>query len=253
MNGMPWKQRSLNQSRRTFRATLLPGFTLVELIVATTLLTIVMTAVYTTFNATIRTWRGAESNLHSYQDARTAMDVLTRELSCVIGGSQHLFEGEDDEFEFFAVAPPMNVEKGEDPHVLWIRYHYNRSGKTLVRQEAFVKQPLPLLRPGEEEVDEGRVSIGRKYKFVLSSNVRDFEVRYFWVPKVERKPDEPPQWVEPIVMEENERGWGLPQGIDVSLTVDDPHTDSGKTTFRSRIVFRCPTTLYDEKRIAGRQ
>ncbi len=42
------------------------GFTLVELIVASTLLTIVLAGVYTTFSSSVRVWRSGESNYHTY-------------------------------------------------------------------------------------------------------------------------------------------------------------------------------------------
>ena len=229
------------------------GFTLAELIVATTLLTLVMAAVYTAFNSTMRTLKGAEENLQTYQDARTALDVMSRELSCFIGGSEHLFEGKDDEFEFFAVARPMDVEKGEDARALWIRYYYNRSGKTMVRQEAFVKDALPLKPPGDQEVDVERIHLGRKSKFVLASRVKKFEVSYYWTPIVERRPEDPPEWVEPIVLDRNEKKWGLPQGIKVALTLEDSQTESGTVTFTSSIVFRVQPTPYDEDRVGGRR
>jgi len=222
------------------------GFTLAELIVATTLLTLVMTAVYTAFHTTMRSWKGTEASLQTYQDARTALDVLSREVSCIIGGSEHLFEGDDDEFEFFAIWPPLNVEKGEGARSLWVRYHYNRSGKTLVRQEAFVKDSLPLRPRGDEEVETSRIKLGRKYKFVLASNVKKFEVSYYWIPKVQRRDDEPPEWVEPVVLDKNEKKWGLPQGLKVSLTVEDELAPSGEATFTSSVVFRGTTSHYDE-------
>lgn len=228
------------------------GFTLAELLVATTLLAIVMTAVYTAFGSTLRAWRLGEANLHTFQDARTALSIMSRELNCALGGAEHLFQGKDDEFEFFTVSPPMNVAKGEGARVLWVKYRYNRTGKSLVRQEAIVEKPLPLRPPEGEKVDEGRIKLGRKHKYDLASDsVLGFKVKYYWIPPVERKPDAPPEWIEPIVLDESREDWGLPQGIQVKLTLKDINSESGKTTFTYRMSFRGPTTPYNEKKIGA--
>ena len=228
------------------------GFTLAELIVATTVLTVVMTAVYTAFGSTIRAWRVGESQLHVYQDARTALSVMSHELGCLLGGTQHLFQGEDDEIQFFTVTPPMNVDKGEGPRVMWVRYRFNRTGHTLVRQEALVTDPLPLAPRGNEEIAPSRIKMGRKYKFEIGRNVRDFAVSYYWIPPVETKPDEPPpEWVAPVILERSEEGWGLPQGIRVDLTIQDDTATGEETTFSLATAFRGPTTPYDENKIGG--
>lgn len=229
------------------------GFTLAELIVASTILTVVMAAVYTAFGSTLRTWRQGEAHLHTYQDARTAINVIAHELECILGGSEHLFQGEDDEFEFFAVTAPMDVADGEGARVLWIRYYYDRSNDRLVRQEAPLKKPLPLAPPPGEEASEnaGRVSLGRKSRFYLAKNVLDLEITYYWVPPPVGEPDplEPPVWVYPIEKEESREGWGLPQGMRVAMTLEDPNAEAKKTVFTYRLTFHGPTTPYSEERI----
>lgn len=228
------------------------GFTLAELMVATTILSIVMTAVYMAFGTTLRVWRRGEANLESYQDGRTAMTVFARELGCILGGSEHLFEGKDDELEFFTVSPPMDVKKGEEARVLWVRYHYNRNEHTLVRQEAVVDKPLPLQPADGTALDKSRVKLGKKHTFdIASKNVLGFELTYYWIPPVERQQDVPPEWIEPIEMTSNRQGWGLPQGLRAVLTVRDPNAQSGKTTFPFRTAFRGPTTPYNEERMGS--
>lgn len=229
------------------------GFTLAELVVTTTILTLVMTAVYTAFGTTLRAWRRGEANLESYQDGRTSMSILARELGCILGGSEHLFEGKRHELEFFTVAPPMDLKKGEDARVLWVRYRYNATGHTLVRQEAVVEKPLPLQPADGTELDKTRVSLRKKQSFDLASkkNVLGFDITYYWVPPTERKKDEPPTWIVPIEMEESRQGWGLPQGLRATLTVRDPNSEKGKTTFTFRTAFRGPTTPYNEERLGS--
>jgi len=225
------------------------GFTLAELVVATTVLTIVMSSVYIAFGSATRAWREAEANGSTFQEARIALNAMSHELNCIVGGSEHLFEGKDDEFEFFAVTPAMNVEKGEGPQLLWVRYKINRTQKRLEREEAIVKGPLPAPPQDKKELERGRIKLGSKHEFTMTGNVRDFKVSYIWLPKDERKPDEPPVYLEPIVMERSKQGWGLPQGIKVELTIDDPGSETKRTTFTSQTTFRIPQQRYDEKRM----
>lgn len=251
------------------------GFTLIELIVATTLLTIVMTAVYVGFGNTLRIWkygeaapstltrdaRQSDSTLNegrnamsTFQDTRNALSQLSRELGCILGGAEHLFEGKDDEVAFFTVAPPMNVKKGEDARVLWVKYSLKGSGKrkTLVREEAVVQKPLPLRMSDDQEVDHTRIKLETKKRFeLIVDDVQSLKFTYYWIPPYEQKPDEPPKWLEPIEMEESREGWGLPQGLKAELTVRDQTSASGKATFAMRLSFRGPTTAYNEKKIGA--
>jgi len=171
------------------------GFTLAELLVASVLLSIVLGGVYVAFSTGIRLWRHGESTLSAYQDARTSMAILTRELHCVVRGTEHLFEGKDDSFAFYALVPPMDVEDGAETQVMWVQYRLKNNpegvGETLVREEALVEGPIPLAEPGEDDVDLSRIKLGRKRKFEVASNVLSFDVSYYRVPFAEGIQDVP--------------------------------------------------------------
>jgi len=223
------------------------GFTLAELLVAASLLSIVMAAVYTAFGSTMRVWRLGETETNQYQDARIGFNLLSRELGCLLGGSEHLFSGEDNELEFFAVTQSLDVEKGEGARVLWIRYYL--SNRKLYRQEAVVEAPLPLnTMMADRERALGRIKLGRKHKFEIADNVRKFKVAYTWAPiQKDRKITDPPIWMDPIVIERNKKGWGLPQGVRISLTLRKPDDKKADTSFLLCKAFRCPTSVYNEK------
>lgn len=227
-----------------------------ELIVATTLLAIVMAAVYTALNSTLRIGRLGETDLNTYQDARTALAILSRELNCIVRDSEEFFVGTDNEFEFFAVVPPMAVEEGKGPRVLWVHYRYNPSTKTLFREEAVVKDALPSRRPDEETVDRSRIKLGRKRKFEFVTDVLGFDVSYYWIPpesdeeKARRKNDEPPVPITPFVLKESRDGWGRPQGVRVRLTLQDPNAESGRAAFENLVTFRTPPGRCSEKQFA---
>lgn len=226
------------------------GFTLAELLVAASLLSIVMAAVYAAFGSTIRVWKMGETETNQYQDGRIGLNLLSRELGCVLGGSEHLFEGEDDDVEFFAVTPSLNVKEGEGSRVLWVRYYY--SNHKLYRQEAVVEGPLPLTVLGEDEEkkEKERVKLGRKRKFEIADDVRDFEISYVWIPvDKERDPKRPPRWMPPIVLDRNEKGWGLPQGLKIRLSLRNPDDKKQETEFLLCKAFHGPTSVYDEEKM----
>ncbi len=200
------------------------GFTLMELLVATMLLSIVMTAVYSAFHTSLNTWNAVEKEFEAYREARAAVHIFERELSCMLTNAAHLFEGDNKEVTMFAVTEPMDVEDSEGPHLMRVRYYYQRSQRTLMREEAMVETALPKAPPRAHELDRQRIKLGRKKKRVIANNVDRFDLEYIWIPQPPPRPDPktPPSEVEPIVAREHRERWGMPQGIHLRMCVIDP-------------------------------
>lgn len=226
------------------------GFTLAELIVATTMMAIVMATVYTTFSTAIRTWRMGETNYQTYEDARSTLGLLTRELQGVPPGTMHLFEGRGNQITFFTVSPPMNVEDGKGPRVLKVRYSLKsgsrREGKTMRREEWVLESPLPPATPRDEPPKRERIKLGRRQEFELAQGVTDFQIRYIWVPfppQEERLNNAgPPEPLKLQVVDRNPEGSGLPDGLEIRLVLLDEGADRGETTFQTTVAFRGPTS-----------
>ncbi len=238
------------------------GFTLAELLVATTLIAIIMSSVYTIFSSAISSWRAGESNYATYEDSRLALGLMFRELQAVCPGADYLFTGGKDELEFYTLAAPMNVEDaGEGARILWVHYRVRGDGnrKYLEREEAVVLSPLPP-RPTVigEPVNIEKLRLGRKYKFLLAGGVRSFKMQYFWAPPlVPADPSGPPPRVEPIILDENPQGYGIPKGMRMTLALDNVVAPDGLSTFTNALVFRAPTSplplpLEEQYRQSGR-
>jgi hypothetical protein len=181
------------------------------------------------------------------------MSTMSHELNCILQGTNHLFQGKKDEFEFYAVTPPMDVKKGEGARVLYVKYSFNRTGHRLVRQEAVVESPIPPQPPEGQDVDVERIKKTKKEKFDMATNVRGFEVTYLWIPPEKNVNDtDPPVSIEPVEMDRNEKGWGLPQAVKITLTLDDPNSETKRTTFTTMTVFRGETTTYNEDKLGAR-
>jgi prepilin-type N-terminal cleavage/methylation domain-containing protein len=229
------------------------GFTLAELIVASTLMAVVMSAVYVSFHSAIRVWRSGDRSAEAYQDARIALSVMSRELHSLVAGTEHLVRGTNSSIEFYTVSPPMDPEQADSTRVLWVRYQMARTtgsrGRTLQRTEASVTGPLPFWEVGQPEPISSTVRLGRRRSFDLATGLRDLELGYLWVmpPTVEA----PVFNREPLEVGENREGWGLPQGVRIRLTMMDEFSERGHTAFQTLVVFRGRTTELGEGLTGG--
>lgn len=241
------------------------GFTLAELLVAVGLLSIVMTAVYVSFNSAVRVWRTSEKDLNVYQDARIAMSIMTNDLQNVVGRAVHLVEGDTNSIEFFAVVPPMAVEDDAGPRIMWVQYHVkpdpNEKGGTIVREERVVESEIPLNIPPDDEnlvqtlheVKATRIRMGDKKKFDLVSGVLNFDLSYYWIPP----PDQPkdptqslkPEVLPPVILTKNPAGRGLPQAVGIDIALFDPTPGKKRINVSTVVAFKGPTTPYDENKL----
>ena len=223
------------------------GFTLVEVLVATMLLTIVMTAVYTLVYSVISSWRSVEENFDMYREARNAFSVMEREFQSVL--APFLFEGESDEVTLFTVSEPFYMEKSEGRHLLRVRYYVSSAKHALMREEGIVTAALPPGLPTSGEMPEERIRLKHKEKFILAENVRDLSVKYVWLPlpKERDKKKVPPEPIERIVVNKHSKRWrlGMPQALELEMTLRDPKDKSKEQTVTTLIPIRTQGTLHE--------
>jgi prepilin-type N-terminal cleavage/methylation domain-containing protein len=84
--------------RLRFRGTSDRGFTLLEVLIAVTILSVVLAAIYSTFMLSYRATEGMDETLLKTQEARKALDILKRELDAAVyraGDSQTLLRIHD--------------------------------------------------------------------------------------------------------------------------------------------------------------
>lgn len=221
------------------------GFTLVELIVASTLMVLVLSVVYLTFSTAVRAWRSGESNYGPYEDARRAFNLLDRELNCIPMEALHLVIGRADGIEFVTLAPSLDVAKSTGVHLLHLRYRIAEvdDAQCLVREESPVTPPLPLPPGPNDRGLPAQLNLGRRQQFVVARDVVSFSLGYRW-------PAPPPAIVQagppkPVkIMTDTRTDLALPQGITVELTVRDPGNQSagGVSSFRESVSFRFPAS-----------
>lgn len=205
------------------RARAAAGFTLAELIVASMLLSVVMTAVYTLFHSTIGTWKAVEEEYDTYQVTRTALTRFQSDWHNVVARAAHLFEGEKDEITLFVVAEPMEIDDSEGPRLLRVRYFHRPGARELVREERRVETALPVAPPMNQELDRARIQLGPRKTQVVATGVQNFRIRYVWIPGVlTPRQTTPPPVEPPVKAARHKERWGYPQGIEVEVTLRDP-------------------------------
>jgi hypothetical protein len=144
----------------------------------------------------------------------------------------------------------MDVEEGRHARIMWVQYRLKEDPKSrekiLVREEAVVKGPFPTNeKKDQDEIETNPVKLGKKENFELATGIKSMKITYYWVPASQDASAQSlgtPQG-EPTVLEENRKGWGLPQGMKIALTIADPNAESGATRFTSFVAFQGPTTL----------
>ncbi|MCX8066061.1 MAG: prepilin-type N-terminal cleavage/methylation domain-containing protein [Candidatus Hydrogenedentes bacterium] len=218
------------------------GFTLMELLVASAVLSIVLSSVYILFHSSIRTWKRLETGTNPEQDARLVMRLISRDVNNIIASAGHLFEGDDKSMVLFTTVEPLNKEAGEGTHLMRIEYRYDRTNKELEREEALVETALPKFPQPGKELDRSRVKLKKKKKFTIANNVEDFEISYIWVPLSEmQNSEEPPEPIEPIKLKKHKLCWWLPQGIEIKFSLKTPDKLNEKTEFVETFPIRAPS------------
>jgi len=91
------------------------SFTLVELLVAVSILTVVMVAVYSAFHSGIFGYRNIEETIDSYQSALSVLERLDKDLrNCfAYSGEDTKFTGSSNEVSFFTLVDVFKEDKLE--------------------------------------------------------------------------------------------------------------------------------------------
>lgn len=79
------------------------AFTLIEVIIATSILAFLMVVLHRFFLASSSAWKKGDERLKIYQNARVCLDMMSREIRCALisrGNSRLVFKGERDTLSY---------------------------------------------------------------------------------------------------------------------------------------------------------
>jgi len=91
------------------------SFTLIEVVIATSILTFLMVVLHHLFWASSSAWKKGDARLKMYQNARVCLDVMSREIRCALispGNSHLIFKGAEDTLSYISTFHKPD-EQGE--------------------------------------------------------------------------------------------------------------------------------------------
>ena len=119
-------------SRRPDRLADARGLTLLEVLLALTILALIMVVLVTSLRVGIRAWEAGERRAAAHQEVRAMIELLTEALATAFPYKGRLgegltrtvlFEGEADEVHWVTTAPPLVLEAPAVPfHAVTLRY-----------------------------------------------------------------------------------------------------------------------------------
>ncbi|MBI4549798.1 MAG: prepilin-type N-terminal cleavage/methylation domain-containing protein [Candidatus Omnitrophica bacterium] len=144
------------------------GTTLLELLVASVILTVVAAAIYTVLSQSARLWSRA-SRPRPQWEIDLVLEKISSELRNAFAFEETGLEGGSDFVEFFTVAPAVDRAFGEAPVrvPVKVRYYYDPARRAVCRRQTGYRQvlyPKGAAQPGEE---------------VMARNIDGFDVKYY--------------------------------------------------------------------------
>jgi type II secretion system protein J len=190
------------------------AITLIELIVAVTIFSVVAVAVYSTFNSGMSSYKKTEVFARLYQVSRSVLETIAQDLrnSFPYNETDAKFSGSNNEVSFFSLTDFITEE---NPHseIAQITYRFQDGIlRKLSLVGAAVFQDETLKAPQED----------------FSLEVKELKFQYA------QPTDEPPGyvWRDNWGTEEKAK---IPLGVKIDLTLEDK--DTAKTVTQTKLVF----------------
>ncbi len=150
------------------------GFTLVEMLVALTIFSIVALSVSSIFRSGVRTWRAGNEWSEENQTFRTFFQTITKELQNSVNYSPEMpFEGTGREISFLTLEDRHDFKRGTALALVRVIYRYDAKKKKVDRMVS-----------GQEQGFEAR---NAKLEGSME-NIPSFEAAYAYKPIYENGP-----------------------------------------------------------------
>jgi len=110
------------------------AFTLVEIIIATSILAFLMVTLHRVFLVSSSAWKKGDARIKMYQNGRVCLDVMSREIRCALispGNSQLVFNGDEDALSYVSTFHKPD-ESGEFD-LFEVGYSLSSQGQVLRR------------------------------------------------------------------------------------------------------------------------
>ena len=152
------------------------GFTLIEVLTATVVLTIALTVLYSSFQIGLTAYRRTEVNLTDEREGEVFLFQLTRELRASVPYLKSPFQGGKN-FLSFPTSLEHYTPKGITKE-LWLVEYQLKDGRLIRTERKLKKEKLRQEAPAKETVFE-RLSTCR-FEFLYLASSRQLEWRAEW-------------------------------------------------------------------------
>ena len=198
------------------------GLTLIELLLAVTIFSIVASIIYSSFRLGIVSWRRTEANLSRYQKIRHALNLFTEDLTNAFMYEAIPFKGEGKSIEFAGFIKDIDTKQRTIGRIC---YNFS-TGETAGASGSLIRQQQEYWQIQTEEDEEAeQVSVAGEE---LLSDVMDFNINYCYA--VLEEETEQLQWSPEWISEES-----IPAGVKLELVLKDDAAPEGKRMFAKRV------------------
>lgn len=186
------------------------GFTLLELLLAVTIFSVIAVALIATFNAGIKILRRSEESMRQHQDLRYALDEVALDLRNALlaelpqaEAETEEIEGEEEEVYYFSGS-----STGFDFMTLKDVYDEDKIKREVCRVRYFLREgaPLKFVR-SVSSASAGYASGADANEELISDIIKSVEVSYAFEPHDE---DMPPEWHD---------NWEMPEAIPAGVKI----------------------------------
>lgn len=194
--------------------TLFPerGFTLLELLLSITILSLVLASIYGTLNMGSRAWEKGERDIDKIQRMRVIMDILSREIKStfpyVVTPSEldthkkfYAFEGKRDSISFVSAVPLKGGRKGLSWLSFWVE---DNKGLVVVERDAL-----------RTDIFKERNSIDKDEMEVLNAHISRIRFEYYELKRGREEDEGEGEWKE---LWDAEKEGRLPHAVKIELT-----------------------------------
>lgn len=189
------------------------GFTLLELLIALTILSMLMTVVFGGLHMGIRAWEKGEDNAENNQELRIVLDLISQQIKSIY---PYVFrEGEEEVEEFLAFTgnsdsirfiSTLGATSSDAAGLSFVSYFVDTSKELMLYEKRIFKKEM-----FQEELD-------KENSVVLISRISEFSLKY---------QDDERDWFDG--WDVNERK-SLPEAIKLTLTYEGGPSQGETTT-----------------------
>ena len=165
-------------SRRSSR-----GFTLVELLIALTIFSIIAVSVYSVFRAGIKLWKGNNAAFDADRTARLFFDTAASDMRNAFIYPGMDITGASDSFSFTALVTVGAADSSPHVEIARVSYIFDKEAGVIRRKVAGKEEGFDVIYAKTAEFPSGEGQVSFSYCYKPKSGVGPYEWKGVWALK----------------------------------------------------------------------